>query len=99
MSTVEEVLKLSEKYAEQSGLKLNPDTKHVEKIIKGLVENEKKYGFRYCPCRVLTGNEEEDRKKICPCFWHKQEIKHMGRCLCGLFVSKEYYEKHKKIKN
>lgn len=90
MSTFEEILKLSEEHAKKSGIKLNPNKKIVEAIIKGLIANEKKYGKLYCPCRVVTGNKEEDEKKICPCFWHLQEIKDMEHCHCRLFVSKEY---------
>lgn len=91
----EELRKISEKYAESQGFKLNPDENIVKTIIKGLLANEKKYGHRYCPCRAITGDKEKDRKLICPCFWHKMEIKNMNRCLCGLFVSREYYNKNK----
>lgn len=74
------------KYAEENGFKLNPDKKTVERVINGLLENEKKYGEKYCPCRRVTGEKEEDLKKICPCFWHKDEIDKDGHCFCGLYV-------------
>jgi glutaredoxin len=32
----------------------------------------------------------EDRKFICPCYRHKQDIAETGHCLCHLFVSDEY---------
>ena len=73
-------------YAKSNGFRLNPDKKTVEKIIKGIFENEKKYGKKYCPCRRVSGNAEEDSKKICACFWHKDEIKKDGHCLCWLYV-------------
>ena len=91
----EEVLEISKRYADSQGFKLNPNKKALDMIIKGLVDNEKKHGFRYCPCRAITGDKEKDKKIICPCFWHKDEIKKWGHCLCGLFVSKQYYDKHK----
>jgi len=81
-----QILELSEKYAKSQGFKLNPDKKIVDIILKGLLKNEKEYGFRYCPCRPLLGDKEEDQKKICPCFWHKDEIKKEGHCKCLLFV-------------
>jgi len=84
-----ELKKVSERYADSQKFKLNPDKKIVESIIKGLLANEKKFGYRYCPCRAVTGNEEMDRKIICPCVVHKDEIKRMGHCLCGLFVSEK----------
>jgi mycoredoxin len=31
-----------------------------------------------------------DRKFICPCYRHKQDIAANGRCICGLFVNESY---------
>jgi len=58
-----------------------------------LKKNGDKYGERYCPCRVITGNFEEDKVIICPCIYHKQEIKDWGHCLCRLFFDKDYEKK------
>lgn len=83
---IEELIRWYAHYAKENGFNLNPDRKTVERIIKGLLENEKKHNKKYCPCRRVTGEEEADSKNICPCFWHKDEIKKDGRCFCGLFV-------------
>jgi len=83
---VKNIINDYEKYAEQNGFRLNPDRKVVENLVRGLLLNEKKYGKRYCPCRRITGVEEEDKEKICPCVWHKEEIMKMGHCHCNLFV-------------
>jgi thioredoxin len=83
---IEETLKDYQIYAEKNGFKLNPDAETVERLVTGLLKNEKKHGVRYCPCRRISGNPEEDRSKICPCQWHKEEIEKDGHCLCGLFV-------------
>ena len=32
----------------------------------------------------------QDRKFICPCYRHKQDIAETGRCICGLFVRPGY---------
>lgn len=72
-------------YAGQKGFQLNPSQEIVKRLVKGLLENEKKYGQRYCPCRRVSGNPEEDKPKICPCAWHRQEIEKDGHCFCGLF--------------
>lgn len=85
MENIEEIIKYYQEYAEQQGLKLNPNKQVVENLLKGLLENEKKYGARYCPCRRVSGNPVEDQPKICPCVWHKEEIAKQGHCLCGLF--------------
>ncbi len=71
-------------YAKENNFKLNPEK--AENIIKGLLNNEKKYGKRYCPCRRVTGDEKEDAKNICPCIYHKKEIEQDGQCFCGLFT-------------
>jgi len=83
---IEKIIQSYQEYAEKNGFKLNPNIEIVERLIKGMLENEKKYGFRCCPCRRISGNPEEDKPKICPCQWHREEIEKEGHCLCGLFV-------------
>lgn len=80
------LIKEYEEYAVKNGFKLNPDRKAVEGLARSLLEREKKLGFKYCPCRRVTGNQEEDKKIICPCLYHLEEIEKDGRCFCGLFV-------------
>jgi len=84
----EQLRKALRRYAESQGFKLNADEKIVDSIIQGLLKNEAKYGYRYCPCRVATGDKVKDAKLICPCAYHRDEIKTMGHCYCGLFVAK-----------
>jgi len=84
--TIEDLAKKYEEYAKNNGFQLNPDKKVVERVIKGLLANESKYGQKYCPCRRVSGNKEEDAKKICPCSWHKDEIAKDGHCFCQLYV-------------
>ena len=83
---MEELIKNYSEYAGKNGFHLNSDRKTVERIVSGLLENEKVKGKKYCPCRRLSGNEGEDLKKVCPCVYHKQEIAEDGRCYCGLFT-------------
>jgi len=80
------IIKEYQEYAQKNNFRLNPDRGVVEKIIRGLLEREKKLGARYCPCRRVTGKKEEDKKIICPCQFHRLEIEKEGHCLCGLFV-------------
>lgn len=84
----EKLRQLFKQYAESQGFMLNPDEDITTFVIQGLLHNEAKFGYRYCPCRVVTGNKDQDKKIICPCIYHKDEIKSMGRCHCGLFVIK-----------
>ncbi|MFH1451118.1 MAG: thioredoxin [bacterium] len=83
---IDELTRESADYAQKNGFQLNSNKEIVERIINGLLENEKKHGEKYCPCRRITGNHEEDVKKICPCYYHKEEIKNDGKCFCGLFT-------------
>lgn len=83
---IEKLIKEYQEYAEKNNFRLNPNKVAVERIIKGLLENKKKYGVRYCPCRRVREDLEENKKIICPCFYHRQEIEKDGHCLCGLFV-------------
>ena len=85
---IEETIKQYEDYAEKNGLKVNPNRGLLEGLAKRLLENEKKYGFRYCPCRVVKGQIETDQKNICPCVYSKGEIEKNGHCLCWLFFKK-----------
>ncbi len=90
--TPEEYVKLLEKVAERHGWKLNKDEELVLEFAKGLLENKKRYGFAYCPCRFPIGDKEIDKRIICPCVYAKEDIEKYGRCYCGLFISKEVYE-------
>ena len=87
-NNIEKIIQEYKEYAEKKAISLNPDKKIVESIIKGLLIKEKELDQRYCPCRRTTNNLEEDKKIICPCVYHLDEIKKDGHCLCRLFVKK-----------
>lgn len=83
---MEKLIKRSEEYAESKGLRLNPNRAIVEGIVKGLLTRKENFGEIYCPCRRMTGNKEEDKKIICPCIYHLDEIDKDGHCFCNLFI-------------
>jgi len=83
-----EILKNKIKYARKNNYRLNRDKRILDFLISGLARNKKEKGAEYCPCRPLSGDPEEDKKKICPCFWHKKEIEKQGFCHCRLFFKK-----------
>lgn len=87
-----EILSFLQEYAKKSGFILNSDKKQLNFIIKGLKADEDKYGFRFCTCRVATGNFDKDRLIICPCIYHKQEIVNQSHCFCKLFFIKDNKE-------
>lgn len=75
--------------AEESGYHLNPDTDHTRELIKGLITGEKRYGYWACPCRLATGNKEEDKDIICPCDYRDPDLTDHGTCYCALYVSED----------
>ncbi|HQK63797.1 MAG TPA: ferredoxin-thioredoxin reductase catalytic domain-containing protein [Candidatus Staskawiczbacteria bacterium] len=86
MDEKQEFIEKSRQHAAENGFHLNPNEKIVAGIVNGIFLNEQKHGEKYCPCRRVSGDKEEDSKKICPCVWHKDEIAKDGHCLCNLFV-------------
>jgi len=88
---VEELVKAWARFAsmqEGSGaFKLNPDMGRVRMLAHGVLSNEKNHGLRFCPCRMTTGNREEDLKLVCPCNFKAQKTwRERGECWCSLFV-------------
>lgn len=77
---------LFEEHAVKYKIVLNPDKERVKWVVEKLLINDEKYGQRLCPCRPPTGDIEKDRLIICPCVYHLDEVKLMGKCLCNLFV-------------
>jgi len=86
MDEEKELIKKSDDYAKKVGIKLNPNEKELDHVIKGLLLKKQKHGEIYCPCRIVTGDREKDKEIICPCVFHRGEIELQGHCLCKLFV-------------
>jgi ferredoxin-thioredoxin reductase catalytic chain len=77
------------RYANKKGFILNPNEEMLHLVIEGLSRNKVEHGKQYCPCRIISGNEEEDRKIVCPCIYHEDEIETDGICHCSLFFKGE----------
>lgn len=90
--TPERLSEILSKYATSLGVELNKDKDFVMDIIRGLLRNEERFGYRSCPCRLATGIKERDADIICPCVYKDPDIKDFGSCYCGLYVSKEWNE-------
>ncbi|MFA5368548.1 MAG: ferredoxin-thioredoxin reductase catalytic domain-containing protein [Candidatus Paceibacterota bacterium] len=83
---IQELIQQYREYAQEKGFKLNPNEKIVEGVIKGLLLREELFGEKYCPCRKMTNDKIEDKKIICPCVYHLEEVEKDGHCYCNLFV-------------
>lgn len=74
--------------AEKNAYYLNPDVEFVKDLLRSLLTNEQRYGYRSCPCRLSSGNKREDLDIICPCDYRDPDLAEYGACYCALFVSK-----------
>lgn len=83
---LEEVRRRAERHAARHGLRLQSDRAQLDYILHGLARNLLQYGRPYCPCREVTGDPDTDRRNICPCRTHREEIEQSGQCECGLYV-------------
>jgi len=83
--------------AESGGYHLNPDVEFTKALVEGLLVNTKRYGYPACPCRLATGNKEEDLDIICPCDYRDPDLNDYGTCYCGLYVNTEILEGKKKL--
>ncbi|HUV79429.1 MAG TPA: ferredoxin-thioredoxin reductase catalytic domain-containing protein [Candidatus Bathyarchaeia archaeon] len=98
--TYEELQKLYNrlnKEAEAAGYHLNPDVKCTKELVKGLLINNKRYGYWACPCRLASGDKAEDLDIICPCDYRDLDIEEYGTCYCGLYVSESVLQDEKGV--
>lgn len=66
--------------AEASGYFLNPDVGFTKALVKGLLTNEGRYGYRACPCRLASGVKAEDLDIICPCDYRDADLGQFATC-------------------
>lgn len=90
--TPEKLYEILSKYAQSQGLRLSNDKPFVMDILRGLLENEARYGYRSCPCRLAWGEKEKDADIICPCVYRNPDIAEYGSCYCELYVAVDWNE-------
>jgi ferredoxin-thioredoxin reductase catalytic chain len=81
-----------EELSSKNEFQVNSDKSKVDMLIEGTFNNEKNQGMKYCPCRLITKDFEEDMKLVCPCNFLIHETykdKDDGECWCGLFVRRK----------
>jgi ferredoxin-thioredoxin reductase catalytic subunit len=69
-----------QKEAVSGGYYLNPDIQFTKDLIKGILTNQKRYGYGNCPCRLASGNLEEDQDMVCPCDYRDADVTEFGAC-------------------
>jgi ferredoxin-thioredoxin reductase catalytic subunit len=98
--TAEEVNRLHEKLRKEAvagGYSLNPDEDFAKSLVKGLLINEKRYGYPACPCRLASGVKEDDLDLICPCDYRDPDLTDYDACYCALYVSQAVLKGGKSI--
>lgn len=83
--------------ATASGYFLNPDEAFVRDLVRGLIVNQKRYGYPSCPCRLASGDGASDRDIVCPCDYRDPDLGDYGACYCALYVSGAAFEKKKQV--
>lgn len=91
-SRIEKTIKRWQEFAkrqeEPEKIKINSDRDRVELLANGVLNNEDNYGFKYCPCRLSSGDKKADVRLICPCNFKAQKTwSEKGECWCSLFCS------------
>jgi ferredoxin-thioredoxin reductase catalytic subunit/rubredoxin len=81
------------------GYYFNPDREFTRDLIRSLLVNENRYGYRSCPCRLAEGIKREDLDIVCPCDYRDPDIEEYGACFCGLYVSQEISKGLKKARS
>jgi len=88
----EELYEMLKKVQEPKGYFFSRDKERVSDLLDGLLTNKERYGYMVCPCRLSSGNRENDKDIICPCVYRTQDVAEFGSCYCNLYVSKEWNE-------
>ena len=86
----EELIDVWKRFAEKNDFMLNPDFERVSILADGVLSNERNHGLKYCPCRLATGELENDLLILCPCNFKSQRTwQEKGECWCSLFVRRK----------
>lgn len=86
------------KDAESGGYNLNPDDSFTRDLVRGLIVNQKRYGYMACPCRLAANDKKKDLDIICPCNYRDPDLSEYDACFCALYVSDRIVSGEKKVK-
>lgn len=92
MTEVDKLYENLKKIQEPKGYYFNQDRETVMELLEGLKTNKERYGYMACPCRLASGERDNDKDIICPCVYRKPDVEEYGSCYCSLYVSKEWNE-------
>lgn len=88
----EQLMQSLRKIQEPKGYFFNKDEEMVLALMESLLANKERYGCMVCPCRLASGDREQDKDIVCPCAYREEDVRDYGSCYCGLYVSREWNE-------
>ncbi len=95
---IDRLYKRLDQEAESGGYHLNPDVPFTKDLVKGLLINERRYGYWACPCRLASGIKQEDLDIICPCDYRDPDVLEWDACYCPFYVSIPILEGKRKLR-
>jgi ferredoxin-thioredoxin reductase catalytic chain len=95
---VESRFRLLDRETREGGYTLNPDTGFTKNLVRGLLFNEKRFGYPSCPCRLASGTKRDDIDIICPCDYRDPDLNDYGACYCALYVSDAIVKKEQTLR-
>ena len=87
---VEKLYAMLEKAQTAQGYFFNADRERTMELLEALLKNKDRYGYMVCPCRLASGDRENDKDIICPCVYRAPDVEEYGSCYCNLYVSKAW---------
>jgi ferredoxin-thioredoxin reductase catalytic subunit len=87
---VEKLYAMLEKTQTAQGYFFNADRERTMELLEALLKNKDRYGYMVCPCRLASGDRENDKDIICPCVYRAPDVEEYGSCYCNLYVSKAW---------
>jgi ferredoxin-thioredoxin reductase catalytic subunit len=87
---VEKLYAMLEKTQTAQGYFFNADRERTMELLEALLKNKDRYGYMVCPCRLASGDRENDKDIICPCVHRAPDVEEYGSCYCNLYVSKAW---------
>jgi ferredoxin-thioredoxin reductase catalytic subunit len=61
------------KVQEPKGYYFSSNQERVLELLEALLVNKERYGYMVCPCRLASGDRENDKDIICPCDYREPD--------------------------
>ena len=92
MKDMEKLFETLRKIQEPKGYYFNKDKERTFELLEALLVNKERYGYMGCPCRLQSGDREQDKDIICPCVYREPDVEEYQSCYCNLYVTRDWNE-------